>query len=331
LIGLVSGWLTAATVGGIGLLGFLNNSASAYSRFPSLPRPWLAIGLFSPLWLNALLSVCGALAFTGMGLATVLLLRPKTRWEDGVAGVATGLVGGVTALLTTLGWATILAQAVLPSFQPLGLLIDRYEARAVVPPGGADATDKPKPSHDALLDAYPDLKNIPEGERLAALCNKILADLIVGIPRGIWLGTLFTLISFVSFGVYGTMAAGDLLRHFGGTRRAVLPYLQATVPGCLLILALYQNLFFFGERWPGSTHSGWLVVLLLAAMTLMAAAGVIQRWPGPLWLALYAAGLIAFLRLTWQDLPWYADVVVYTLGIATVARHHARQAEGSRV
>jgi hypothetical protein len=207
----------------------------------------------------------------------------------------------VTALLMTVGWATVASQTVAPTQDALRVLLESYER-----------TDGP----ERLAVAYPALRGFPEAEQRRLLCDKLLADMIVGIPRGIWLGTLFTLAAFVAYGAYGATMAGDLLRLAGTRNGTLLRYLQATVPAALLVLLSYMHLFFPDPgQWRGPT------VLLFVALTILAAAGVRQRWPGSLWLALYGTGLTLLLRLSVDWLPGYVDALVYVAALATAGWH----------
>lgn len=305
IVGIVCGGLSSFVVGLPRLLPNLFSCAETYARFPSLSRPWLAVHLLLPDWLMHVLSLFGALAFVGMGLFTVLLVRPRTRWDDMIAGLATGLTGGVTAFIISGGWGSVMATTVMISAGDLHLLSHLN--------GQDDVTE-------ALLARYPDLRDASPAERSSLLRDKIMGDLIVGIPRGIWLGMLFTMVSIGIFGVLGTMVAGALLRRDERMLMAILPYLEATIPSAWLILLGYLQVFYplDGSGWR------WLVVLLFGLLSVGAVVGVLKDWPARLRFALYLAGTqtgITCFRIAHGQPNWLADTAVFLIAAGFVLGH----------
>lgn len=278
LIGIVCGGLASLMIGVPRLLPFLIGRSSAYDHLPTLPRPWLTANQYFPLWLINGLSVFGAIAFVGMGLFTVLLVRPRSRWDDVIAGLATGLVGGITAFFVSGGWGTVIASTVPSMMDDLWLL--RNESK--------------------ILEHYPDLENVAEDRRREILSYKIIGDLAAGVPRGIWLGMLFTLVSFGAFGVLGTIVAGELQRREGSAVAVILPYLEATILSAWFILLTYLQMFYPTERVQGR----WLVLLLFAALTASAVAGVLHRWPGWVRAGMYVIGAVSL----WLVMPRSAEL-----------------------
>src|SRR5262249_30715027 len=107
LVGLLGGVLA----GGFALATtavLLHNCAATYAKFPSLPRPWLAVDLDLPGPVLILFGALGVAAPFAMGLAAALLARPRDRWEDLSAGVNTALAGTLSGYASGLGWAVTL-------------------------------------------------------------------------------------------------------------------------------------------------------------------------------------------------------------------------------
>src|SRR5262249_39663151 len=65
---------------------------------------------------------------------------------------------------------------------------------------------------ERLLEKYPELRELPVRQRGRVLYHKLQADLLAGIPLGIWSGVLFVLICSVGIATIQVVAAGPLLR-----------------------------------------------------------------------------------------------------------------------
>jgi hypothetical protein len=273
LIGVVFGGLGALGVG-ISILPLLNLSAHVYNKFPSLQRPWLATEWTLPMeWIRAL-SMLGTLAFVCMGLFTALLVRPKRRLGDVLAGLATGIVGGVTAFVITLGWVSVISSTLTTSTgHDLHLLRVYSMDRSAV----------------ELMEAYPDLAALSAEERGDALTEKVVGDLVVGVARGLWLGVLFVLVGFSASSVLGTLLAGTLIRRHGRLGIAVLPYLEATLPCSWIIVEAYIALFLRHRR----PHGSFGPLALFVGISGLAVLGVTRQWPWPIRGSAYTAVLLA--------------------------------------
>jgi hypothetical protein len=165
------------------------------------------------------------------------------------------------------------------------------------------------------------------------------------MPLGIWLGMLVALAAFALFVMGQALAAGYLRRRGQGdrARAAFLPYLELVVPAFLLIQGVavlvvlpvvVAPIASAGELNPVSLATQLLVrvepffaapaTLLKLVLVGLAFAGVIRRWPVTLRLAVYAAWVIALLRVVQGGLPWYADAAVYAL-VGLLACYHSRK------
>jgi len=141
---------------------------------------------------------------------------------------------------------------------------------------------------DQLLQKYPDLREVPAGERAQVLSKKISADLMAGIPPGIWFGALFVLVVAMPVCAAQVMAAGPLLRRQGPRPAMLWPYIEVSFPATVLFVlayaALVANYFNVPLRiW----HLPMFVLLGLAL------AGALRGWRWPLRLLLHAGWLFS--------------------------------------
>jgi hypothetical protein len=263
-------------------------AADAYRRLPSLDPPWLALPWPMPMWVrHAIFWATLGLGST-VGLITAGLVRPKNRAADVAAGAVTGFVGGVTVFTLSFGWGLIVMKAVWPIQDDLRHLSEAAWAEPGPQGHPPDPAGKARPrAVDRLLQKYPDLREVPAGERGRVFYHKIRADLIAGIPLGIWWGALFVLVCGVLLGSAQVMAAGPLLRR-PGARRAVLgPYLEAAFPAsaglCLAFATAMELRYVPLTIW----HLSQLGLLALALT------GTLRGWPWPLRLLLHAGWLLS--------------------------------------
>jgi hypothetical protein len=347
VIGLSTGGLFFFTWIGMLRLTMGRSCAELYAReFPSEAPPVLA----SRWALADALLVPGAvgmlLAFLSMGLFAVLLVRPKDRWGDVAAGLATGLVGGAVA--STGGvWKVLLTFAVLPPLSDLHLLGETARLEAA-PEAPVVARQKSLGSSKALLEKYPDLRTLPPEQRGEALARKIGYDVALGIPLWMWAGFFLVLGGYAVVSTGEALLAGSLLRRRGRARAVVLPYLELLLPGLFVfssvgIAARFAaigitsdprvqeldpaviGLRYVSSAAPFFTWQAFLVKLLLAGLAL---AGVLRRWPGPVRAALYVACLVLLLRVADGRAPWFVDAVIYTGVLLVVGYYLDRQRRG---
>jgi serine/threonine-protein kinase len=260
-------------------------AAAAYRRLPSLDPPWWARARPIPGW--AALAIFWALVslLSVLGLITAGLVRPKNRAADVAAGAITGFVTGATSFTLSAGWFLVILTAVKPIQTDLR---DLSEAAWAEPRPPAQAGKAPPRAVDRLLQKYPDLHEVPAGECGRVFYHKISADLIAGIPLGIWLGALWILICPVPIGTAQVMVAGPLLRR-GGPRRAVLvPYLEVAIPATALVSLSVGALLLF--QYDLLAVKIWVVAQL--GLLVLALTGTLRGWPWPLRLGLHAAWLL---------------------------------------
>jgi hypothetical protein len=156
-------------------------------------------------------------------------------------------------------------------------------------PHGApvDAAGKARLSpRDALLQKYPDLREIPIADRGEVFYEKIRADLLAGVPPAIWFGALFVLIVGVVTNTAQVMAAGPLLRRQRPFCAILAPYLERSFPATFLFNFLYQVPV---ERYFNLPLQIWHLPLF--GLLVLALTGVLRGWPWPLRLLLHAGWL----------------------------------------
>ncbi len=283
-----AGWMVGAGLAGGIVAGFmvwllfvgppLASAAAAYRDLPRLDPPRLALlRQVSPV-LGRALYFLAFLLFATTGLFPALLIRPKNRAADVAAGAITGLVAATTAFALSFGWLGVLLSSVDPVDEDLRLL--------------SRAAWDGQASQD-LLHKYPDLADLPAGSRASVLHRKLRADLIAGIPLGIWLSMFFVLGVSESICIAGTMAGGPLVRRHGRTAAVIWPYLERVLPCCFLVgVAFGMPLNLILRR---GILEIWHAVLTLFLVLLLV--GALRRWPWYVRLLLYAGALFAFVVL----------------------------------
>jgi hypothetical protein len=263
------------------------SAADAYRRLPSLDTPWLIITWPIPAWGRPALFWTTLSIGNFVGLVTALLVRPKSRAADIAAGAVFGLLGGATAFTVSIGWNLVSLTAVWPSQDDLWQLSEAAWAEPAANRAPADAAGRAWPGpRDALLRKYPDLREVPATQRGRVFYEKVRADLLAGIPPGLWLGALFVLILGVLGCTAQVMAAGPLLRRLGPFRAVLVPYIERAFPAGILCNFLWQASVerYFGLPWR-IWHLG-LFGLLVLALT-----GVLRGWPWLVRLLLHAGWL----------------------------------------
>jgi tRNA A-37 threonylcarbamoyl transferase component Bud32 len=255
VIGLAGGLLTGLMCWIVVIQPTLGRSVAAYAHFPSLTPPRLGVTWQLPGWFRLALFYGTIVAGTVMGLVTALLVRPKNRAADVAAGAITGLIAGVIAFTLSYGWLLVDFTAVHPVEADLKTLAEAAAAGRT----------------EAVLARYPDLRDTPTNERAGLLYHKIRADLITGIPTGIWLGMLYIVGIFGGACTCETMAAGALLRRHGQLGPMVLPYVEIAVPSSILICGAFGALagFYFNLFTLHVWHLSMVAFLVLTIVSIL--------------------------------------------------------------
>ncbi len=245
---------------------YLGRAAEAYAQLPGVAPRWLAMSWRSPGWLYVLISLGEITVWSGVGLAVALLVRPKTRGAEVAAGIITGVVIAVIHFITSLGWEAVIQTAVVPVDAEIRLLAEAAAA------GQDDFAAR------RLLEAFPGLQQVPPDQRGQVLYEKIRADLIFGIPRGIWLGVLNSFLVGVASGVGGTVAACRLLRRHGRSRAMAVLYAEMAVPATLLLLRIMNLFYNYFVRGRNTLGNDWQTVVGSVALLSLLALAVIAAW-----------------------------------------------------
>jgi hypothetical protein len=302
-LGIVAIGLVCGLVGGLPRvlqrhLDVWRECAAAAQLFPDLVLPWPArLALALPEWVLDLHSYFWLLGYGGLGLFTALLVRPRDRDEDVVAGMAAGLVAGLSAFIFS-GYATTI---ILRTYtddvlkRDLNLLAAGYR----------------EPQLDPLADAHPSLVGMSAEEQTEAIRLRFTALAIQHMPHSLLAMLVYSLSLGGACGVAGTMAAGWLLR----TRRLRdiwIPYLALAVPLMPLISALL--LFPAGV-------SNLMQAFIRSFMTAVTVLALVRHWPARLIVPLYAAGVAAVARLDSGPLPAWLQLSAAALAVGAVIWH----------
>jgi hypothetical protein len=196
-----------------------------------------------------------------------------------------------------------------------------------------------------LAKRYPDLRDVPSGERGALVAQKIGSDIVLRTPPGIWLGLVLMLSMFGVIGMGGSCIAGHLLRQRQPAVAVVGPYLEIVVPSLLVLISLMVVIRFgiFGVAeqagaaeldpaaiaqreflamaWP---YFNWQALGLKVILMGLALVGVLRGWPWPLRVVMYGAWAILFVRVADGRLPWYVDAAAFALLVVLLALYADR-------
>jgi hypothetical protein len=292
LLGGVLAWIRAGHL-------IFGSSAGAYRRLPSLDPPWLlAVVWTTPTWLQAVLYLANLSLLGTAGLIVGVLVRPKNRTADVAAGAVTGFVWGTTVLVLSVGALGAILTAVEPIREDLQSLSEAAWAEPA-PPGEQPASEEKARSRpaDRLLEKYPDLRKVPPPERGSVFYGKVRADLIAGLPLGIWLSVLLLLPFAVLIFTTQVMAAGPLLRRPGPGPPVLVPYLERALPSTVLIalgcgFAVTPLLRPQLIRVPINVLSVLISYLPLFGLLVLALTATRRGWPWPLRLVLHAGWLL---------------------------------------
>jgi hypothetical protein len=276
----VNGWLRAGNM----LVG--PYPTAAYRRLPSLAPPWLlAVTWPIPMWLEWVMYFATMALVSTTGLVAAALVRPKNRAADVAAGTVTGFVAALTLVTVSLGSLVVILIAVNP-------IDDDLQAVSAAAFAGPTPDGGPSRPAKRLLDKYPDLQEVPAEQRSAVVYGKIRADLIAGIPLGIWFAALVGLLGALPLLTAQVAAAGPLLRRLGVRPAVLLPYLERALPATTLIgwvLSLTVGLPLVGRFVDVRPFLIWAPPL--CGLLALALTGALRNWPWPVRLVLHAGWL----------------------------------------
>ncbi len=276
---------------------FLEPSVAAYERLPGLGPPGLlAVTWQTPLWVKIMAWSINTILISTAGLLIGILVRPRNRGADVVAGLVAGFVFATTVLTVSVASMFVVITAVSPIEEDLSSLSEAAWAEPA--PAGTTAdpagNNEPRP-RDRLLEKYPQLRQVPAQERGEVFYQKMRADLIASIPVGIWLGTLLLLPLIVLASTIQVLAAGSLVRERGASLAILLPYFERVIPSMLLIdlpLRFVTAVFLLRLAFDFRPLLTWSVPLF--GLLALALASALRGWSWPLRLLVHAGWMGCF-------------------------------------
>ncbi|MBL8819979.1 MAG: serine/threonine protein kinase [Planctomyces sp.] len=248
---------------------------SLYSWVNSVPRAWRNVSQF-PLF--------SLIAATGM--VNYLVVRPKTRDVAIASGVLAGLFAAAMTFVTSLGWQPLASISVNEGAQDIEML-----SRAA----WAETESQRELARNAFHRRYPSLKNVDSTERPQMLASKVLFDQTMGIPVGLWIGLLLSVVVIGLPAMIGTALFGRLVDEVGMRWNAFGRYFECMplLSVCIMLMLLYM----FPKL--AILPPVWARILVLSAMlaTIWAAAKGV-RWH--LRILLHACWFAAFVLYVTQ-------------------------------
>jgi hypothetical protein len=107
-----------------------------------------------------------------------------------------------------------------------------------------------------------------------------------GLPLGIWLGMLGSILIMCSVCVVGTLAAGMMLRRYGSLTAIIGPYFELVVPSVLTARAVIGMIYCLSL---GQDEWRYYIIPMLLLPT--ATVSVVMQWDWKLRAAIHAAWL----------------------------------------
>jgi hypothetical protein len=307
LLGGLYGWALSTQM--------LDRYRAGYIALTPGARPWYAPaaepGLFERLstqthWFQRALEYTTCVAGMGMGLLTVLFVRPKNRAADGIAGLLAAFVAASVAFALGGAWFALMRTSLAPIEEDLLVLFSSSvlaeNANVTVRSGRRNQEARQLSPRDYMLEKYPGLREIHVNSRGAVMYHKTTAELLLGMQRGIWSGILICFGGYGLAGLVGALVAGARWRERKTVAGTAFAYLEFALPaGFLVAIALdyLGNVLLFNQRY-GADYLAAMVLPLLATVA------VLRRWP--LWLRLplhlaWVALLVAIER-GWYHFVW---------------------------
>ena len=236
---------------------------SVYAEMPSVNAPLTLASWNTPSWAVIPSMVVFTTAVMFMGYLTAALARTKDKSADLAAGIIVGVISAGAVFFICFGTLSILAMG----FGNNDILM-LSEASAV--PDG-----EMTPALQELLDDYPELIAKPRTEQIQLILRKIESDTLYQARNGIALGTLSSLLVFLTAGIIETVLAGPIIRSSPNLGSALAQYVFRSYPFVVATVIV-------------GVHATGLVVL--------GHHGIIWTWFQVLTFVVLALGMIAELR-----------------------------------
>lgn len=264
--------------------------------FPNRPLPLPATTLTTPTWLGLLLNVVAILAAAAMGFAAIHLVKPKNRSAEVATGLMTGLITAVVAFVVGTGWWGVGMTTGVPMQADLAQVSD---AAFAVGDARVEKVDK-------LLERYPELADVRPEIRGAIFHRKLRVDLWAGIPRGLALGLLPTLVLCVSVATFQSAGAGHLIRTRPRRWMAAGAYAEFALTSLMLLNSIFTVLVvsrFIPSVMPGGTSLWNLgLTLIQVAPMVLGLIALFRGWSWPWRVPLHLLWLGTGILINWERL-----------------------------
>jgi tRNA A-37 threonylcarbamoyl transferase component Bud32 len=286
LVGIVCGSL--ATLSVVQVVLPAPATTNVYENFPSLDPPFWASSFVFRGWglpwpLRVAFILLGPVAYFAMGLLVTILVRPKDRLGDLAAGAATGVAAGLVAF--ALGLAPLaVTNGVFGALGDLHLLAFGYATHQ--PQKDVNFSGHPQ---ELILQAYPDLAEVPEQQRANIVAGKVSADILARSILGIWLAMLASLALFGVSVMGQTVLSGHLLRRHDGIRAVLIPYLEGVVSFTAAGLVSLHTVTAMRTLPPLGVGAAFLLIGVLTLLAVLVLVGVCRTWRWPLRLGILVA------------------------------------------
>ncbi|HZT83501.1 MAG TPA: hypothetical protein VFA26_24940, partial [Gemmataceae bacterium] len=286
------------------LAGAINDS---YGRLPATPRPWLA--RLPQLGTPGLVAVgvAAVLAMTTIGLAVVLLVRPRGPGADLSCGAGVGLVaacvsalcGGVWAFAATQVKNTLHDHENVLAFKD-DLLQRQQEAHSTRPWYLRGVGEVPGQVYepDWQERRYPDLKGMSRDEQRKLLYDKMVCDAVISVQIGLLWAVPIYFVVLIVLPAAEALVAGSLWRRYQRPGPVAAAYAERGIPLALsLLLGTYLALvpvvvwaLGIGDAPGASLRAGWPLGVALAVL-VVAQVAAWRGWYWPLRMLLLAGGI----------------------------------------
>jgi hypothetical protein len=301
-LGVVALGIVCGTVGSLPRLlarnhGLWLHCADAYTRFPDLPVPWeVQLVRTLPAWVLDWSTIFWLLGFGGLGFLTTLLVRPRSREEDVIAGMASGLVAGLAAF--SLGGVGAM------------VLLSLFNDDLVRPETDLLIAGHQLAADDPLTAAHPTLAGLSVEQKADALRARVAVLTIARLRPTLLAVLVYALSLGGACGVAGVMTAGWLLRSGRSLGRALFLYACVAVPAMPLISSVLVS--------PAGV-SDLLLNVERGLLTATIVVGLVRRWPARLLAPLYLAGLGTVVRYDDRPLPGMLIAVLAMIAAGAMA------------
>lgn len=197
------------------------------NSFPDVEPPWLLTAVASPGGRAAVLLLpLSVIVYLFSGLAIDRLVRPAGAAAALGAGGAAGIVAATFALLTGVGWVSLIQEAVWPAENDLEALANTADGELALP------------DQKFIHQAYPQLASRsdqwPRPGR--QVMKKVFVDLMARLPPAMWLGFLFAFGAHVPPLSLQAIAAWRLRQRGDRWFKAALHYLELSLPVSLALI-----------------------------------------------------------------------------------------------